>query len=82
MVACLRHQPPLIQRNSGVASLDSSTFWLAMALVLVIEGFMPFISPATWRKTFMQILQLSDGQLRFFGLVSMLFGIVLIWWMQ
>ncbi len=40
---------------------------------------MPFVSPATWRKTFLQILQLSDGQLRFFGLASMLLGMVLIW---
>ncbi|BCO27637.1 hypothetical protein MIZ03_2526 [Rhodoferax lithotrophicus] len=59
--------------------MDSTTFWTAMALVLVIEGFMPFISPATWRRTFVQILQLSDGQLRFFGLASLLFGLVLIW---
>ena len=50
-----------------------------MAFVLVIEGFMPFVSPATWRKTFLQILQLSDGQLRFFGLASMLLGLLLIW---
>jgi len=62
--------------------LDSTTFWLAMALVLVIEGFMPFMSPATWRKTFLQILQLSDGQLRFFGLVSLLSGLALIWWLS
>jgi hypothetical protein len=61
--------------------LDSTTFWLAMALVLVIEGFMPFVSPATWRKTFLQILQLSDGQLRFFGLASLLSGLALIWWL-
>jgi uncharacterized protein YjeT (DUF2065 family) len=61
--------------------LNSDTFWLAMALVLVIEGFMPFMSPGTWRKTFQQILQLSDGQLRFFGLLSLLLGVALIWWM-
>ena len=59
--------------------MDSSTFWLVIAFVLVIEGFMPFVSPATWRKTFLQILQLSDGQLRFFGLASVLLGLVLIW---
>jgi uncharacterized protein YjeT (DUF2065 family) len=61
--------------------LNSDTFWLAMALVLVIEGFMPFMSPGTWRKTFQQILLLSDGQLRFFGLLSLLLGVALIWWM-
>ncbi len=59
--------------------MDSTTFWLAFALVLVIEGFMPFVSPAVWRKTFLQILQLSDGQLRFFGLASLLSGVLLIW---
>ncbi|NCN71233.1 MAG: DUF2065 domain-containing protein [Rhodoferax sp.] len=59
--------------------MDSTTFWLAFALVLVIEGFMPFVSPGIWRKTFLQILQLSDGQLRFFGLASLLSGLVLIW---
>jgi uncharacterized protein YjeT (DUF2065 family) len=63
------------------SGLDSDTFWLAMALVLVMEGFMPFASPSTWRKTFAQILQLSDGQLRFFGLCSLLAGMVLIWFL-
>jgi uncharacterized protein YjeT (DUF2065 family) len=61
--------------------LDSTTFWLAVALVLVIEGFMPFMSPATWRQTMVQILKLSDGQLRFFGLCSLLLGVALIWWL-
>ena len=61
--------------------LDSTAFWLAVALVLQIEGFMPFVSPASWRKTFLQILQLSDGQLRFFGLASLLLGVALIWFL-
>ncbi len=59
--------------------MDGTTFWLAFALVLVIEGFMPFVSPAVWRKTFQQILQLSNGQLRFFGLASLISGMLLIW---
>lgn len=53
-----------------------------MAMVLVIEGCMPLMSPGTWRKTFLQVLQLSDGQLRFFGLISVLFGLALIWWLS
>jgi len=61
--------------------LDADTFWLALALVLVIEGFFPFTSPARWRQTFMQILQLSDGQLRFFGLCTLFTGALLIWWL-
>ncbi len=62
--------------------LNSTTFWLAMALVLLVEGFMPFVSPATWRQTFTQILKLTDGQLRFFGLASLMLGLMLIWWLM
>lgn len=43
---------------------------LGLALALVIEGFMPFLSPAKWRRLTAQIQGLSDGQIRFFGLVS------------
>ena len=52
--------------------LDS--LWSALALVLVIEGALPFISPAGWRRLFTQMLQLRDGQIRFCGLLSMLLG--------
>ena len=47
-------------------------------MVLVIEGLLPFASPASWRKMFQQILQLQDGQIRFFGLCSILLGLLLI----
>jgi uncharacterized protein YjeT (DUF2065 family) len=50
--------------------VDGNTFWLALALVLVIEGLLPFISPGGWRRMFEQILALGDGQIRFFGLCS------------
>ena len=63
------------------SGLNSTTFWLAMGLVLLVEGFMPFVSPSTWRQTFAQILKLTDGQLRFFGLASLLLGLSLIWWL-
>ena len=58
----------------------SDAFWLAMALVLVIEGLFPFVSPGGWRRMFSQILQLSDGQIRFFGLLSILAGAAWVWW--
>ncbi len=51
-----------------------SSFWVALGLVLVIEGAFPFVSPAGWRRMFTQILQLRDGQIRFFALLSMLAG--------
>jgi len=62
--------------------LNSDTFWLATAMVLVIEGLFPFISPAGWRRTFTQLLQFSDGQIRFFAMFSILGGLLLIWWLS
>jgi uncharacterized protein len=59
--------------------LDSDTLWLALGLVLMIEGLFPFLSPGRWRRMFTQILQLNDGQLRFFGMCSLIAGLVLIW---
>jgi uncharacterized protein YjeT (DUF2065 family) len=50
----------------------------AVGLMLVIEGLMPFLSPSSWRATFARLLQLSDGQLRFVGLASVLVGLLLI----
>jgi uncharacterized protein YjeT (DUF2065 family) len=52
--------------------------WSALALVLVIEGLMPLLSPGGWRRMFMQLLQMSDGQIRFFGMCSVLLGLVLL----
>jgi uncharacterized protein len=56
----------------------SSTLWAALALMLVFEGLLPLLSPQRWRRIFEQVLQLSDGQIRFFGLVSMLAGWLLL----
>ena len=56
----------------------ATTFLMAFALMLVIEGILPFLFPARWRETFRRITQLSDGQIRFFGLSSMLAGLLLL----
>jgi uncharacterized protein len=50
----------------------------AVALMLVLEGLLPFLSPATWRSMFERATRLSDGQIRFFGLSSMIVGVVLL----
>jgi uncharacterized protein YjeT (DUF2065 family) len=49
----------------------------ALALMLVIEGLLPFLSPTAWRQVFARMLAMSDGQIRFIGLSSMLAGLVL-----
>ena len=51
---------------------------LAFALMLVLEGILPFLTPKVWRETFRRVIELSDGQIRFIGLSSMLAGVVLL----
>ena len=50
----------------------------ALALVLVIEGLLPMLSPRSWRQTFERALQLKDGQLRFVGVLSVAAGLALL----
>ncbi len=50
----------------------------AVALMLVFEGLLPFISPGTWRAVFERATKMSDGQIRFFGLSSMVIGLLLL----
>jgi uncharacterized protein YjeT (DUF2065 family) len=57
----------------------SDTIWLAVALVFLLEGLLPFISPAGWRRMFIQLLQLRDGQIRFFALLSIAVGVLMLW---
>jgi hypothetical protein len=54
-----------------------STIAMAFAMMLVLEGLVPFLLPAAWRETFRRITQFSDGQIRFFGLSSILCGALL-----
>ncbi|HTP62784.1 MAG TPA: DUF2065 domain-containing protein [Burkholderiales bacterium] len=55
-----------------------TTLLMAFALMLVIEGLFPFLAPSAWRETFRRLMQLTDGQIRFFGLTSMLAGLILL----
>ena len=56
----------------------ATSFLMAFALMLVIEGILPLLFPAQWRETFRRIIQFSDGQIRFFGVTSMLAGLLLL----
>jgi uncharacterized protein YjeT (DUF2065 family) len=58
------------------------TFVMALALMLILEGVLPFIAPNLWRDTFHRITQMSDGQIRFVGLSSMLVGLLLLLWIR
>ena len=47
----------------------------AFGLVLVLEGILPFLAPRVWREGLRKVLELTDGQLRSMGLISMLAGL-------
>ena len=58
-------------------------YWLlGLAMMLVIEGLLPFVFPGLWRETFRKVITLTDGQLRFVGITSMLFGLLLLYWVK
>jgi uncharacterized protein YjeT (DUF2065 family) len=58
----------------------ADVFWAALALVLIFEGLLPFVSPSGWRRMFGEMLKMRDGQIRFFGLMSLVLGCALWWW--
>lgn len=54
----------------------------ALALVLVIEGMLPFISPKGWRNAMSQAAQLPDNILRSLGFVSMMAGVIILYFVR
>jgi len=59
------------------------TYWLTgLALMLVIEGIMPFLFPTLWRDVLRKLVLLSDRQIRFFGITAMLSGLLLLYWVK
>ena len=59
-----------------------TTLIMALALMLVLEGVLPFLAPGLWRDTFRKITQMSDGQIRFVGLSSMIVGLLILAWVR
>ena len=57
----------------------SDIVFAALALMLVIEGILPFTSPRLWRDTFAKLIAMSDGQIRFAGLSSMMIGLLILY---
>ena len=58
--------------------MNWSDLFAAFAIYLVIEGLLPFVNPQGWKQSIELIAQLSDRQLRIFGLVSMIAGVFLL----
>ncbi len=55
---------------------------VAVALMLVIEGILPFLTPAIWRDTFRKLTEMSDQQIRLLGLSSMVAGLLLLYFVR
>ncbi len=55
-----------------------SALLLAVGLMLVLEGLLPFLSPQQWRALFLQAAKLTDGQLRFLGLAALAVGFAMV----
>ena len=60
----------------------SDTLWAALALLLMLEGLLPFLSPGLSRRVFSEMLQMRDGQIRFFGLICLALGVAIWWWID
>lgn len=53
--------------------------WVAMALMLVLEGVFPFLSPARFKDILQSILQTDERHIRIAGLLSMVVGVALLY---
>lgn len=58
------------------------TLWTAFALLLVLEGLLPFVAPRLWRDSFRRLTELTDGQLRFVGMISIGIGLAALYLTQ
>lgn len=58
------------------------SLWLAVALMLIIEGFLPFLSPAALKRVLLQVATMTEQQLRMTGLLSMCIGLLILYWVN
>ncbi len=53
--------------------------WSALALVLVIEGILPFLNPEGYKRTMLQLASLPPSTLRKIGFASMMGGLLFLY---
>ncbi|MFD1710745.1 DUF2065 domain-containing protein [Ottowia sp. GY511] len=56
--------------------MDGATLVAAIGVALLLEGLLPLIAPQRWRQVVSQLMQLKDGQLRFYGAFSVVLGLI------
>lgn len=57
------------------------SLWIALGLVLVIEGLLPALNPKAFKKTMLSIREMDEGALRIMGLVSMTVGATIVYFL-
>ena len=62
--------------------MDWTDFFTALGIVLIIEGIMPFLNPIKWKQMLLLIADLSDSALRIGGLILMISGLLLIYYVR
>ena len=76
-------RPPVHRAaDTGAGPVDGDLLWMAVGLVLVFEGLFPLLAPRAWRRTFLRMVELREGQLRFFGLLSVTLGLLIVAWLS
>jgi hypothetical protein len=58
------------------------SLWVATALMLIIEGIMPFLSPQGFKRALLQMVAMSDKHIRLFGFFSMIAGLIFLYWIN
>lgn len=58
-------------------SMDS--VWAALALVLVIEGLLPFLSPKGWKRAMSRLVRMQDAQIRLYAFLAIAAGLLMLW---
>jgi hypothetical protein len=58
------------------------SLWVATALMLIIEGIMPFLNPRVFKRALLQMATMPDKQIRIFGLFSMVLGLIFLYWIN
>jgi uncharacterized protein len=78
--------PAPLYRASHKAWEHKVDFWqvlpVALALVLILEGMLPFLSPRRWREMLDLVAQLEDRTIRRIGFGSMLLGLIVLYWVN
>ena len=59
--------------------MSTEVLLAGFGLALILEGLLPLLAPRAWREAFSQLLQLQNGQIRFFGLLALGAGLLLLW---